>query len=115
MVVYNFKSIQRYSLIGYKVLKALNNLLIIFILAKQQLPLQYSYRVELCPVFSVLFYAVNVIIKMAVCKLIDIGFDPYTSAVGEKHTTAACGGRLAFLMRKDATPTKAEKRITFYK
>ena len=46
---------------------------------------------------------------MAVCKPIDIVFDPYASTVGENHTTAARRGRLAFLMPKGATPTKPEK------
>ena len=58
----------------------------------------------------VLLNALNVIIKIAVCKLIDIVFDPYASAVGEKHTTAARHGRLAFLKCKGATLTKAERK-----
>ena len=38
-------------------------------------------------------------------KLPDIVFDTYTSAVGDKHTTAALRDRLAFLLRKVGTPT----------
>ena len=62
VIAHNYKSIQRYSLVGYKVLQAFNNLLFIFILAKQRLPLQYSCRVELWSVFGLLFPAENVII-----------------------------------------------------
>ena len=95
VIAHHYKSLQHYFFVGYKVLKAFNNFLFIFILAKQRLPLQYSCRVELWPVFGVLFYTVNVIILFAVPTLEDMVFDTCSSAVGEKHTTAARWDRLA--------------------
>ena len=101
VIAHNYKSIQRYPLVGCKVLQAFHNLLFIFILAKQRLPLQYSCCVELWPGVGVLFHTVNVIIKISVCKQVAIASDTYTSAVGETHTTAARRDRLAFFMRGD--------------
>ena len=71
----------------------------IFILAKQWLPLQYGCRVGLLPVLGVLLHAVNVIIKIAVCKLVDLKSNIYTSAVGENTQQRLPRDRLAFLMR----------------
>ena len=79
--------------------KAFNNLLFIFILTKQWLPLQYGYRVELLPVFGVLLHAVNVIIKIAVCKLVDLASNTYASAVDKNTQQRLPRDRLAFLMR----------------
>ena len=46
---------------------------------------------------------------MELHKLPDIVFDTYTSAVGEKHTTAARRDRLALLLRKVGTPTQSKE------
>ena len=46
---------------------------------------------------------------MELHKLPDIVIDTYTSAVGEKHTTAARRDRLPLLWRKAGTPTQAKK------
>ena len=46
-----------------------------------------------------IFHAVNVIIKIAVYKLVAIASNTYSSAVGEKHPTAARRDGLAFFMR----------------
>ena len=100
MIAHSYKRIQCYPFIGNKVLQALNDLLFIFILAKQGLPLQYCCSVELWPVFGVLFHTVNVIIILAGRNGLDIVINTYSSAVGEKHTTAARRDRLAFFMRE---------------
>ena len=61
----------------YKVLKALNNHLFISILGKQRLRLAYCCSVKLWAIFEVVFHSVNLIIKIAECKLIDIASDTY--------------------------------------
>jgi len=61
---------------------------------------QYSCCVKLWPGVRVLFHNVNVIIRIAAPPLEDMVFDTYSSAVGEKHTTAARRDRLAFLVRR---------------
>ena len=91
VIAHNCKRIQRYSFVGNKVLKVFNNLMFIFILAKQRLPLQYSCRVELCPGVGVLFHTVNVIIIFAVPTLEDMVFDTYSSAVGENTQQRLAG------------------------
>ena len=47
--------------------------------------------------------------KKELHNLLNKVFDKYSSAVGEKHTTAARRNRLAFLMREVEAQAKAKK------
>jgi len=51
--------------------------------------MQYSCRVELWPGVGLIFYTENVIIKIAVRKLVAILFDTSALAIGKKKTIAA--------------------------
>ena len=51
----------------------------------------------------------NVISNKELHNLSGKVFNKYSSAVGEKYTTAARRDRLAFLMREVGTPAKAKK------